>query len=419
MIQPGLRVLMLTPDVGFLDRRIAQEAATLAARGDTVDIFAVFGPLNVPALPSGVRSLAPASAPASPGSVERGARRLKKGLKRTVPLVHDLLDRAQYAVTDRAAAIADAHERHLLGIGRYDLVFAHDIPVMPLAVRLRAAWGSPIVLDLHEAFPEMEEAIPSRPARAYWRRVEAGSIPQADSLMCVNEGLVDHLIRRYHPRASVEIVHNSVPFVPRSDLASGAIHELYGLSEPTRVLVFAGSLRPANNLEAVVRGFARARLDGWALAFLGSGPDQRRLEEIIREEGAVESVRIGRRMAQDDLVPALGSADVGILPYTAIGLNHTIATPNKLFEYIQARLPVASSRLPMVDRILDANGNGFSVDFSTPETVARDLRRFIGEDLGRFTPQILEGAAEAVCWERDEPALLRAVEAALAGSSHA
>ncbi len=405
---------MLTPDIDFLDRRIAQEAASLAARGAEVDIFAVFGPLSGPTMPDRVRMLSPRTRANGPGPVEGSARRFKKRLKRTLPFVHEVLDRAQYAVTDRAGAIAGAHEQEILGLGRYDVVFAHDIPVLPLAVRLRHAWGSPIVSDLHEVFPEMEEAIPSRSARAYWRRVESRFIREADALMCVNAAVAEYVVSRYHPRVPVGVVSNSVPFVPRAALAPGAIRALYGLPERARILTFAGSLRPANNLEVVVRGFLRARLGGWVLAFLGSGPHQSRLEAIVHDEDAAGRVFLGCRLPQDDLVRTLGSADAGLLPYAAAGFNHTIATPNKLFEYIQARLPIASSRLPMVERILDANGNGAYVDYSTPETTADGLRAFVNDRLPGITDDVLDRAAATVCWERDEAALFRAVDAALA-----
>jgi alpha-maltose-1-phosphate synthase len=409
------RVLMLTPDIGFLDRRIAQEAASLAGRGWEVDIFAVFGPLEAPpaATSGGVRLLAPRVASREPRTVESGARRFKKGLKNRLPFVHDVLDRAQYAVTDRAGAIAETHGDEILGLGPHELVFAHDIPVMPLAMRLRKAWGSPVVCDLHEAYPEMEEGIPSRAARAYWRRVESAAIGKADALMCVNAGVEEYVVSRYRPRAPIEVVHNSVPYVDRATLAEGAIHELYGLPERMRVLVYAGSLRPANNLEVVVRGFVRAGLSGWALALLGSGPLLPCLEAVVEETGAADRIVLGRRVAQIDLVPVLGSADAGVLPYTATGFNHLVATPNKLFEYIQARLPIASSRLPMVERILDGNGNGAYVDFSTPESTADGLRTFVVDALPRFADDTLDRTATNVCWERDEAALMRTVEAAL------
>ena len=53
-----LSVLMLTPDIGLLDRRIAQEAGSLASRGFSVDIYPVFDPLSRSAegLPAGARN---------------------------------------------------------------------------------------------------------------------------------------------------------------------------------------------------------------------------------------------------------------------------------------------------------------------------------------------------------------------------
>src|SRR5262245_56472470 len=71
---------MLTPDVGRLDRRIAQEAATLAASGWEVEIHPSMDPgLTYDGeLASGVRFL-PREQPAASGSSVKGALRTLRG----------------------------------------------------------------------------------------------------------------------------------------------------------------------------------------------------------------------------------------------------------------------------------------------------------------------------------------------------
>jgi hypothetical protein len=46
------------------------------------------------------------------------------------------------------------------------------------------------------------------------------------------------------------------------------------------------------------------------------------------------------------------------------------------------------------------------VDYSSPAAAAEGLRRFVDVDLDRFTPEVLETAAQNVNWQRDEPAVL-------------
>jgi hypothetical protein len=99
-----------------------------------------------------------------------------------------------------------------------------------------------------------------------------------------------------------------------------------------------------------------------------------------------------------------------VLPYQAFGFNHLIATPNKLFEYIQARLPIATSRLPMVERVVSVHGDGAFVDLSTAIAAAAGLTAFVRDVAPGITPAALEGAAREFSWENQEPVFLGLVD---------
>jgi alpha-maltose-1-phosphate synthase len=411
----ALRVLMLTPDAGFLDRRIAQEAATLAHHGATVDIYPTHEPLAAPVPETpGVRMVRPHVSEAAAIRSGMVVSRVKRPLTKRAPWLRRVADAARYVATDRAARLVAIHDGAIRELGPYGIVFAHDLPVLPLAAHVASEYGSALVCDFHEIFPEADEVVATRTGPRYWRAVEATYLPAVDGVLCVNEAVADYLRRRYAPRSRIAVVSNAVPYVAEPPVRSGAIHALYGLSPAVRVMTFGGTLRSGSNLSETIDGFGRAQLDGWVLAILGSGPLQGVLEEQIITSGLSERVHIGRRAAQEDLINVLASADVGLIPYLPDSRNLQVATPNKLYEYIQARLPIASMRLPMIERVIAANGNGAFVDFSTVATTARDLRRYVEIDLPSITRDALELAARHVSWERDEDAFIGLVRSALA-----
>jgi glycosyltransferase involved in cell wall biosynthesis len=406
---------MLTPDIGFLDRRIAQEAGSLVRRGFSVDIYPVFDPLSrsVPGLPAGVRILTRPELPTAQrvGAYLRG-RNLKRRLQRIAPAVHRLVHIAQTLLLDNAALSTKEDEAILLAGPRYDLLFAHDIPVLPLATRLARRWGAAVICDLHEMYPEQREF------RTEWwtyrslRRLQSKYLPLADGILSVNPAVRDYVEREVGLKAPFGVVYNSVPYMPA--LAEGAqIHDLYGIRRSSKVIAFAGSLRADANLDILIRAFDKAAAPGWSLALLGSGPEEGALRRTVDELGAGQRVFLGQRVAQHDLVPILASADAGVLPYVGIDLNHRHATPNKLFEYIQARLPIASAKLPEVARIVDPARVAAYLDFSNADVLASDLRSFLNEQVSDISPEALERAAHDICWERDEEALMEIVGAAL------
>lgn len=400
---------MLTPDEGHLDRRIAQEAATLARVGWRVDIDpSVDSGLDYDAnLPAGVTLIGHPAARTRPGRRRRLLRPLKRAASRVAPGLGRAIEAAQYRARDIAAEITARNLDRLLALPPYDLIFAHDVPVMPLAARLKSAWSAPLISDLHEVFPEQDEHFTSETARRYWRRLEGDGLALSDGIICVNPAIADYVRTTHAPAAPIVVVHNAVPHVPPNALSGAStLRSLYAIDPGMRILLFAGSLRPHAGLEVLIEGFAAAGLDGWVLAILGDGPLLETLRGVVARRGLAGRVSLGGRAPQRDLIQVAASADVALLPYQAVGFNHLIATPNKLFEYIQARLPIATSRLPEVERIVAPLGNAGFVDFSTPASMARDLGRFLRDVLPSITPSLLEAAAAAVSWEREAPVFL-------------
>ncbi len=403
---------MLTPDEGHLDRRIAQEAATLASNGWEVDIYPAVDPgLDFQSeLAPGVRLLGNPRLPIGTSDGRRQfVRTIKRNLARVVPPAGRLIEAAQYRTRDIAGEITDANLSHLLHLGPFDLIVAHDVPVMPLAAHLKDAWGAKLISDLHEVFPEQDEHFTTETARRYWRGLEAAGLTASDGIICVNAAVADYVRATHAPAAPIAVVHNSVPYVEPS--ASGpTIRSYYPIPDGARIMLFAGSLRPHTNLEVLIEGFAAANLSGWVLAILGEGPLQVELEAMVRRRRLEARVFLGRHVRQRDLIQVASSADIGLLPYQAYGFNHLIATPNKLFEYIQARLPIATSRLPMVERIIAPLGNGAFVDFSGVSTLAGELAVFAQTIAPRISQDVLEKAARRFSWENEEPALLGIVD---------
>jgi starch synthase len=405
---------MLTPDEGHLDRRIAQEGGTLAAHGWTVDIYPAVDPgLDYQAdLPRGVRLLANPRPARRVGAGRRVLRGLKRAIGRVAPPAARAIESLQYQGRDIAGEITQGNLSHLIGLGRFDLVFAHDVPVTPLAARLKDAWGSRMISDLHEVFPEQDEHFTTPTARGYWRGLEADGLAASDAIICVNAAVADYARATHAPAAPITVIDNSAPYREPSG-AGPALRSSYPIPDGARIMLFAGSLRADTQLEVLIEGFAAANLDDWVLAILGDGPLQAELEALVRRRRLEARVFLGRHVRQRDLIQVASSAEVGLLPYQAHGFNHLVATPNKLFEYIQARLPIATSRLPMVERIVSVHGNGAFVDFSTAEATAAGLAAFVSDVAPGISPATLEAAAREFSWETQEPALLEAVDQAM------
>ena len=102
-----------------------------------------------------------------------------------------------------------------------------------------------------------------------------------------------------------------------------------------------------------------------------------------------------------ELAPLTKSADLGISLEEDLGLNYRYTLPNKLFDYIQCRVPVLCSALPEMSRIVDSFGIGISSEERDPEKLAGIARFMLKERAGGAWMEALHKAAHELCWENE------------------
>jgi glycosyltransferase involved in cell wall biosynthesis len=104
-----------------------------------------------------------------------------------------------------------------------------------------------------------------------------------------------------------------------------------------------------------------------------------------------------------DLAVLTRGALAGLAPFQALSASYLYSLPGKLFEYIQAGVPVIATALPEIRKVVEGYGVGICLEAYGPETLAAALRRMLRE------PGMREGflkkmpAAQAdLCREAEE-----------------
>jgi glycosyltransferase involved in cell wall biosynthesis len=102
-----------------------------------------------------------------------------------------------------------------------------------------------------------------------------------------------------------------------------------------------------------------------------------RLEAVARNLTVDARVRFLPSVPQSELLAHSSSADVGVVPFQNSSLNNYLATPNKIFEYLMAGVPVATSNFPEMARIVSEHRVGSVFDPRDPEAIAAGIRYVI------------------------------------------
>jgi hypothetical protein len=115
----------------------------------------------------------------------------------------------------------------------------------------------------------------------------------------------------------------------------------------------------------------------------------------------------------------LNQFDLGVFLLEPVNFNYRLALPNKLFEFIQARLGVAIGPSPEMARVVESTGCGVVAPDFRPASLAACLAR-LGEGEINALKARADAAAPVLSARTNERIFLRLVERLLRpGQSHA
>jgi hypothetical protein len=106
-----------------------------------------------------------------------------------------------------------------------------------------------------------------------------------------------------------------------------------------------------------------------------------------------------------DLPRYLNQYDVGLYLLPPTNFNYQLALPNKLFEFVQARLAVAIGPSLEMARLVREYDCGIVSDEFSPESLARRLNELDREHIDHFK-QRSHFAARELCFEKNSEVLL-------------
>lgn len=249
---------------------------------------------------------------------------------------------------------------------RPTVFLAHNLPMLPVALAAARATGSRLAYDSHELFTEQ---MLSPRVKDRWKAIENKYIGQADLLLTINKPIAEELTRRYAPENEIHVVMNAenpLPLQAHEEL----LRDRLKLSKDDRLLLFQGGLSANRNLHTIVEAIGLIKHPAIHLVFLGNGNQRKSLSAIAQKNKTTSQVHFLDAVPQDQLLRYSASADLGVIPYQSTCLNNHLCTPNKLFEFIAAGVPILASDLPELRRIVVDNDIGMVADFSNPSRAA-------------------------------------------------
>ncbi len=277
------------------------------------------------------------------------------------------------------------------------VLLANDLDTLPANYLAALLTNKPIVYDSHELFTEVPELINKPFQKQFWLKIEQFILPKLQNCYTVSNSIALYYQKKYNtpftvvrnvPLTSTHLKIGSLPFK-----TSGK-----------KIILYQGVLNKGRGLSLIID--AMQYINDALFVMIGDGDIKNILKQKVASLNLEKKVVFVPKMLPNDLKKITPLANIGLSVEEDLGLNYRYALPNKLFDYIQAKVPVLVSNLPEMEHIVATYHVGEALTSRQAKKVAEQIKRIIFSDTDSYKESLQE-AAKKLCWEKEELKIIK------------
>jgi glycosyltransferase involved in cell wall biosynthesis len=256
---------------------------------------------------------------------------------------------------------------------KYDLIIANDIKTLPLSIKL-ANKGGIVYLDAHEYEPRhFEDRFMFNYFFAkYWVYICSKYLPSVTYLTSVSEGIA----REYEKVFGVkcDIVLNTPDF---EELKPNIV-------ERDKIkIIHHGGLSKSRKLDKMIE-LMDSLDDRYVMDLMFVNNNNKYLQYLKKKAQSSEKIRIIDPVPMRNICSTINTYDIGLFMLPQETFNYRMSLPNKLFEFIQARLAVAIWPSHEMKKIVNKEGVGIISKGFDVHSMANALNGLSSEDIYKY-----------------------------------
>ena len=296
-------------------------------------------------------------------------------------------------------------------------IIAHDLPTLKPALKIKNKIGAPLLYDSLEIYTEtINQFFPKvsgpkkiismfliRFMRYFGARSEGKMMLSCEKITTVNNSLATYFSKKYRVD-HIEVIMNC-PRTKNCIPENVDFRNLYGFKKKDILFIYQGVLNEGRGLNLLIKAFSKISKshNDIKLIILGDGVLKSKLNEQVNEFGLNETVVFHDSVVYDRLLEYTVAADFGVNLLEACNLSKKYASPNKLFEYMQAGLPVLCSYSPENNLIFNKYNIGIQCKNEVEDISKKiiELKNLKDSSKQKISTELLK-AKEIYCWENQE-----------------
>ncbi len=279
---------------------------------------------------------------------------------------------------------------------KFDLLTSNDLDTLLPNYLISRIKNKPLVYDSHEYFTEVPELVNRPFVQKIWKRIEKSIFPRLTDVFTVNQSIA-HLFEKDYGK-KVHVVRN-IPF--KKTVNQTKSRKELGLPEDKFIMILQGSgINIDRGSEEMVE--AMQYIEGAILLIVGSGDVIDILQSMAQHPDIKGKVIFKPRQPYNSLMQFTANADMGLTLDKDTNLNYRYSLPNKIFDYIQAGIPVLASDLPEIRKIIEQYDIGDFIPGHKPIEISKKVNEIMNNKtrLNNWKRN-LTFAAENLTWEKE------------------
>lgn len=281
-----------------------------------------------------------------------------------------------------------------------ELLVANDLDTLLPNYLISQLKRIPLIYDSHEYFTEVPELVNRKSVQKTWKNIERRIFPKLKDVITVNESIASLYEKEYGIKPVV--VRNISPF---REVVKKIDRIAFGLPEDKSILILQGSgINIHRGAEEMVE--AMNFVDNAILLIVGGGDVIETLKMMTDKLNLNKKVFFLPKQPYDQLFNLTCISDIGLTLDKDTNINYRFSLPNKLFDYIQARVPVLASPLPELKKIITAYEIGDFIPSHDPAKIAKKVNEILAnQELMAKWKKNINFAASQLNWENEEQQL--------------
>jgi glycosyltransferase involved in cell wall biosynthesis len=288
----------------------------------------------------------------------------------------------------------------LLLVSKVDVYHSNDLDTLLanyLAAKIRR---KPLVYDSHEYFTGVPE-IQNKPfVKGVWLAIERWIFPKLKYIFTVNPS-ISQLYKTEYGK-TLRIMRN---MPNKMSFDNNKTKEELGIPLDKDIIITQGAgINIDRGIEEAVE--AMQYLKNVCFLIIGDGDVIPQLKQRVVELGLQKSVLFKGRMPYQEMMQYTNHAQLGLTLDKDTNINYRYSLPNKLFDYIHARIPVLATRVIEIQKIIEVYNVGLFIENHQPKHIADQIHLALNnEELQNTWSENMERAVKELNWEHEDIAL--------------